>query len=70
MAPADGLSMLLEPESLPSFILDRTQDGISKESAAGQRKRLRGQTSSWGFQEQSKHPVRVGIWLPHFNLTL
>lgn len=55
MAPADGLSMLLEPASLSSFILDRTQDGISEESAAGQRKQLRGQDSSWGLQEQSKH---------------
>lgn len=55
MAPADGLSMLLEPVSLSSFILDRTQDGISEESAAGQRKQLRGQDSSWGLQEQSKH---------------
>lgn len=70
MAPADGLSMLREPASLPSFILDRTQDGISKESAAGQRKRLRGQTSSRGFREQSKHPVQVGSWLSHFNPTL
>lgn len=35
MASADGLSMLLEPASLPSLILDRTQDGKAKEPAVG-----------------------------------
>lgn len=64
MAPADGLSMLLEPAPLSSFILDRTQDGTAQESAAGPRKQRGGQDSSRGLQEPSKHPVRIGIWLP------
>lgn len=68
MVPADGLSMLLEPASRPSFILDRTQDEISKESAAGQRKQKRARTppGSAGHRVSPLSPASPNQ-APHFE---